>query len=282
MKPPPSNPSRIWWCATGPLTFLPIHAAGIYNQNSQPSGSCVSDFVVSSYTPTVSTLLEKANASDVEQKTSSKVLLISQTISSDGYHTSGTTHEIDSAMKMIGVDSCLHLEGSAATVSRVKQEMGACNWVHFACSANQDTQDPLKSGLALHDGRLELLDIMQLRVPQCKLAFLSACETSAGDERLPDEAVHLAAGMLAAGCRGVVGTMWTIQDRYAAEVTASFYEYLAAEKRNNNDGGGPGNPRLDSSMAAYALHHAVQRLRKQTGDTDDGLLTWIPYVHFGL
>ena len=232
--------------------------------------------MVSSYTPTVSALLDKVKA--VEESTSSKVLLVSQTSALDGHQTPGTRQEIESVLKVLSPDSCIHLEGSAATVSQVKQEMGRCNWVHIACGADQNVQDPLKSGMSLHDGRLELLDIMELRTPQCEFAFLSACQTATGDERLPDEAVHLSAGMLAAGCQGVVGTMWAIKDEYGAEVSKSFYEYLVAEKRDNNAGG----PRLDSSRAAYALHHAMQCLRKQTGDTEDGLLDWIPYVHFGL
>src|SRR3984957_12976421 len=50
------NPPRIWWCPTGPLTFLPIHAAGLYNTGDP--GFKTSDFVTSSYTPTLTTLVE--------------------------------------------------------------------------------------------------------------------------------------------------------------------------------------------------------------------------------
>jgi hypothetical protein len=41
---------RMWWCPTGLLAFLPLHAA------LRPgSGECALDFVVSSYTPTCAT-----------------------------------------------------------------------------------------------------------------------------------------------------------------------------------------------------------------------------------
>ncbi|KAJ6522099.1 hypothetical protein DFH09DRAFT_938562 [Mycena vulgaris] len=40
------------------------------------------------------------------------------------------------------------------------------------------------------------------------LAVLRACQTAMGDEKLPDEAVHLAASLLFAGFRSVVATMW--------------------------------------------------------------------------
>ena len=40
------------------------------------------------------------------------------------------------------------------------------------------------------------------------LTFLSVCETAKGDNAPPDQAIHLAAAMLFAGCKSVVGTMW--------------------------------------------------------------------------
>ena len=42
------------------------------------------------------------------------------------------------------------------------------------------------------------------------LAFLSACETAAVDEDVPDEVMHLAASMLFSGFHSVVGTMWCV------------------------------------------------------------------------
>jgi len=280
-QPNPSNPTRLWWCATGPLAFLPIHAAGIYGQDIQSPGSCVSDYVVSSYTPTISVLLEKVKASSAGQRSpSSKVLFVSQPHTPNLPSIPGTTREINVVSKKlaIGAETCksLHLEGSAATVSRVRQEMETHGWVHLACHASQDTHSPLRSGFFLHDGRLELLELMKLKVPQCQLAFLSACQTSTGDETLSEEAVHLAAGMLAVGYQGVVATMWSIKDTYAPEVAGDFYEYLVEKGKNE------GSMQLESANAAHALHHATQRLRMEIGDTEDALLTWVPYVHFGL
>ena len=234
--------------------------------------------MVSSYTPTVSALLEKVKALKIERPRTSKVLLVSQPHTPGLSPIPGTTQEIGAVREKLGTEACesLCLEGSVATVSQVKQEMGLCGWVHLACHASQATHDPLKSGFFLHDGRLELLDIMKQKIPHCELAFLSACQTSTGDEKLSEEAVHLAAGMLAAGYQGVVATMWSIRDKYAPEVAGAFYEYLLEKGMDK------GNARLDCSSAAYALHHAMQCLRKKIGDSEGALLTWVPYVHFGL
>ncbi|MEV0231903.1 CHAT domain-containing protein [Nonomuraea sp. NPDC050786] len=51
--------SRIWWCPTGPLTTLPLHATGRH----RPGGTTTwaGEYVVSSYTPTLQALLRARN-----------------------------------------------------------------------------------------------------------------------------------------------------------------------------------------------------------------------------
>jgi len=169
----------------------------------------------------------------------------------------------------------LRLEGESASISRVKLEMESHESIHLACHATQDLENPLKSGFYLHDGRLELSEIMKQKFTIRELAFLSACQTSTGTEKLSEEAVHLAAGMLAAGYRSVVATMWSIKDKYGPVVAEGFYKYLM------ESGKASGNQGLDSSGAAHALHRAIQDVRETLGDTEQGLLTWVPYVHFG-
>jgi len=169
------------------------------------------------------------------------------------------------------IDTLL-LEDAEATTDKVKTEMKARGWVHFACHGIQDVNDPLKSGVHLHDGRLELLEIMRQQKSNPGLAFLSACQTSKGDLKLSEEVVHLAAGMLASGYRGVVGTMWNISDMHGPEFAKEFYQYLLEEK---------GSEGLDSTQAAYALDHAMRKVRDSLGEGDNAFLTWVPYVHFG-
>lgn len=62
----------------------------------------------------------------------------------------------------------------------------------------------------LEDGPLTISRIMREHIPHDALAFLSACETAAGDRGRPDEHMHLAASMLFAGFQGVVGTLWCV------------------------------------------------------------------------
>jgi len=277
--PSSSEPTRIWWCPTGPLAFLPLHAAGMYSRNGRtPPGSCISDFAVCSYTPTVSSLLEKLKEADSAQPPeSSKLLIISQPNTPGCLPIPETTKEMNSILKTIRTytGEPHHLEGESASVSQVKLEMESYGSIHLACHASQSLDNPLKSGFYLHDGRLELAEIMKQKFAVRQLAFLSACQTSTGTEKLSEEAVHLAAGMLAAGYRSVVATMWTIKDRYGPIVAESFYKDLMERGKT------AGKPGLDSSGAAHALHHAIQDIRDTVGDSEQGLLTWVPYVHFG-
>ncbi|TFY69727.1 hypothetical protein EVG20_g3025 [Dentipellis fragilis] len=104
-------------------------------------------------------------------------------------------------------------------------------------------------------------------------AFLSACQTSAGDEALSDEAVHLAAGMQMAGYRSVVATMWSIKD--GPTVASEFYRRIFD------------NGRPDCTRATHALHDAVIHLREDAGknqalptsDSCDGFNSYILNKH---
>jgi len=229
--------------------------------------------MISSYTPTVRSLNNKFFASSTSSKCTS-LILISQPNTpglSSIPSTRKETHDLEALMKGTAIDALL-LEDSEATREKVKAEMKSRSWVHFACHGVQDVHQPLESGLCLHDGRLELLEIMKQQIPNLDLAFLSACQTSKGDLKLSEEVVHLAAGMLAAGYRGVVGTMWSISDMHGPEFATEFYQYLIREK---------GSEGLDSTQAAYALDHATRKVRESLGEGDTAFLTWVPYVHFG-
>lgn len=147
--------------------------------------------------------------------------------------------------------------------------MAKHSWIHLACHAIQDATDPLKSAFAFQDGMLDLATIMQKSLVHADFASLSACQTASGDEKLPEEAVHLAAGMLMAGYRSVLATMWSIADVDAPLIADEIYATLLK---------GDGEP--DSGRAAYALHDAVAKLRERVGE-DAPFTRWVPFIHVG-
>ncbi|KAL5641639.1 hypothetical protein ACGC1H_001946 [Rhizoctonia solani] len=142
------------------------------------------------------------------------------------------------------------------------------DWVHLACHANQNVEDPTKSGFYLHDGTLDLAAITRRSFRNKGLAFLSACQTATGDEKLPDEAVHLASGMLMAGYPSVIATMWSVSDEDAPFVANRVYSQLMKTGKIGN------------GEVGRALHDAVAELRGRIGEKE--FIRWVPYIHIGL
>jgi len=73
-----------------------------------------------------------------------------------------------------------------------------------------------------------------MTLPEAEFAFLSACQTAAGDEKLLEETVHLAAGMLVAGYQSVVVTMWSIKDNDAPMIADEVYSKLFSGLQPDN------------------------------------------------
>jgi CHAT domain-containing protein len=175
--------------------------------------------------------------------------------------------ELEYIERHIGVREHIVLSGREGTKQSVTKAMQYSNWLHLACHGSQRQDEPTKSGLILEDGHLTLEEIIKLDLPNAEFAYLSACQTTTGEEKLSDEAAHIAGGMLLAGYRGVVATMWSIQDDLAPEVADEFYRRIME---------GEGRP--DNRKAAEALHHSIQKLRKKGVP----LTSWIPFVHLGV
>jgi CHAT domain-containing protein len=156
-------------------------------------------------------------------------------------------------------------EGAAATVESVSQQLGTHAWAHFSCHGQQQLDSPSDGGLLLHDG---MLAIKQLTTQQQhgEFAFLSACKTAVGGINLPDEVITLAAALRFAGWRHVIGTLWSVPDNTAADITTDVYEALAQHSE------------LRPANAAQALHAAVVRQRDASPERPSA---WAPFIHAG-
>ncbi|KAG8714454.1 hypothetical protein FRC11_008406 [Ceratobasidium sp. 423] len=262
-NPPASELPHITWYTTGELSSLPIHAAGIY----QDPKSCVSDYVVSSYVPSLAAIL--ATRSDAIAPVAHSNILAIGMETTPGYSSlPGTTAEIAHIQRHAGSSiTYTELTKSEATTSAVLDTMERHDWVHLACHAHQSVANPTESGFFLHNGTLNLASIMRRSFKNKGLAFLSACQTAMGDNNLPDETVHLASGMLTAGYPSVIATMWSVWDKDAPFVADKVYGYLLKDGK------------MDHRESARALHHAILELRKEIGD--DEFMRWVPFIHMG-
>ncbi|KAF6746417.1 CHAT domain-containing protein [Ephemerocybe angulata] len=239
------------------------------------------DLVVPNGTPVLSSPSRRRNLWRNRQSVNPKasgLLLTNQPDAPGASPIPGTTKEVRSIFKQAEASGVrvLKLEGDEMSVAGCLNRMQDFSSIHLACHGSQNAAEPLQSHFLFHKGPLELGTILRSNLKHADLAFLSACQTSTGQGKLSDEAVHLTAGMLAAGYYRVIGTMWSIGDVPAQEVSTAFYEYLFSHQHEN------GSAKFDGTLSAVALHHATQQLRLSINDSEHSLLTWIPFVHFGL
>jgi CHAT domain-containing protein len=121
----------------------------------------------------------------------------------------------------------------------------------------------------MRDEPLTLLDIMNRDIPHAEFAFLSACHTAVGDQEMPDEVVHLAAGLQFSGFKSVVGTLWEVNDGVARHVVEAFYTNMF---KNSKDDGV-----MDCTKAAWALNRATRSVK-----TKVPLEQRMVFIHIGV
>ncbi|UZI27941.1 CHAT domain-containing protein [Streptomyces sp. VB1] len=258
------TPPRMWWVPTGPLTVLPLHAAGL----SATPGANTLDRVVSSYTTTVRELVRtRARPSSPTRRTLAVALR----------HTPGAAElgraesETRALAQHLPVE--LTLTGPRANYRSVLDALPHHTWAHIACHAVSAADADSGGHLLLHDHAERLLttaDIARLRLDQAELAYLSACDTLRGRDALADEAMHITGAFHTAGFTQVIGTLWPVDDEEAAEIAKDFYANVTTDPDFSSGSGALG--------AAHALHEAVRARREQNPDTPT---LWGAHVHYG-
>ena len=262
--PPPDQPwPRMWWCPTGPLTLLPLHAAGYHDQADPPARRTVLDRVVSSYTPTLRALLEARRPLGSPPE-DARILIVALADTADEAPLAAVHRERDLLASRFSPKATL-LEGAHATAAAVQEDLSRHRWAHFCCHGGQDLTDPSQGGLLLHDRTLTIAEI-SARQHNGEFAFLSACMTAVGGVNLPDEAITLAAALHYTGYRQVIGTLWSVYDETAADVAELVYANLTSSGT------------FAPGRSAHALHHAIRHLRdiKQLATS-----AWTPFTHTG-
>lgn len=257
---------RIWWCPTGTLGALPIHAAGLCSPCEEEN---LSSLYISSYTPTLSALISARENYKNRSGSSTPNVLIVGVPGSVGYTPLyGVLQECHVVRGFIprGKD----LIGTDATHAAVFENLPAHPWIHFACHGYHDTMQPIASSrFLLHSDSLTLRDFMIARSPEAELAFLSACDSAtSGRDNTPDEVLHLAAAAQFSGFHTVVGTLWWMADIDGMDIAKEFYGFLLC--RGTRD--------VDLTDAAEALHRATRKLQHNGVPPR----RWASFIHVGL
>ncbi|WP_436532516.1 CHAT domain-containing protein [Actinoplanes sp. HUAS TT8] len=252
---------RLWWCPTGPLTLLPIHAAG---HHGDASAAAVIDRVVSSYTPTLRALAQAREPLSAPM-VADRMLVVTQADTPGQRDLKGVVGDLAMIRELLP-DRRTEIQGTAATRDRVLAELTRHRWVHFSCHGTQDLVDPSRGGLILHDGIMTIPDVAAGRF-HVDYTGIAACKTATGGVPLLDESVTLAAALHFTGHRHVVATLWSVYDTIG---TTDLFRDVYCRMTT----GGALRP----ERCAGALHEAVRKLRHaHPGEPS----VWTPFIHTG-
>jgi CHAT domain-containing protein len=115
--------------------------------------------------------------------------------------------------------------------------LGTARVIHVATHGEANESEPSRSGLWLAaptdsaaPGFLSVGDIAGLKL-SADLVTLSACETGVGRLERGEGVIGLTRAFLASGARGVVVSLWPVNDRSTARLMETFYESLLKKKR---------------------------------------------------
>ncbi len=140
-----------------------------------------------------------------------------------------------------------------ATEAAVRRRISGAQLLHLATHGRLSEEAPLASALALANGEeLNLYEIMGMRL-QAELAVLSACDTGRGVATSGDDVLGLTRGILAAGAKGAVVSLWEVDDLSTSLLMLRFYEALQS-----------------GAAPAAALQQAQQHLRESGEEAAGG------------
>jgi tetratricopeptide (TPR) repeat protein len=263
---PDREQQRLWWCPSGALAFLPLHAAGYHESRFDNVPRTVVDQVVSSYLPTVRSLSYTRRPASPPAPGGGRALVVAMPHTPDAADLPAATDEARLLSEALGTQARV-LTPPEATRDTVTAAMREYPWAHFACHGDSKLADPSASRLLLQDYAsrpLTVLDVIGLRLDGAEFAYLSACSTARTGAQLPDEAIHLAAAFHLAGYRHVIGTLWPTGDRAALAFATGTYPVLLADR--------------DASRAASTLHDTIVALRLIHAARPS---VWAGHIHLG-
>ncbi|MEX0171234.1 CHAT domain-containing tetratricopeptide repeat protein [Streptomyces sp. LMG1-1-1.1] len=259
--PAGARPPRVWWIPTGPLAFLPLHAAGHHGEGA---GRTVLDRTVSSYAPTVRALAQSRRPADTPPAPSFLVVAVPEAPAARPLP--GAAEEATAVAGML--TGARLIAGADATRDAVVTALGDHTWLHFCGHGAAEPATASGSRLLVHDHLdhpLTVAALARLDLPSAELAYLSACTTARSGFTAMDEALHLAGGLHLAGFRHVLGSLWEIDDTVSLRIAARVYAGLGA-------------PHPVAARAAHALHDAVRETRDRYPATPS---LWAAYIHVG-
>ena len=126
------------------------------------------------------------------------------------------------------VPGSVALTGEDATEGAVRQRLSAFPVLHFATHGALFEEAPFLSSILLAEGEaLTVYELMGLRL-EADLVVLSACSSGRGATTGGDDVLGLTRGLLGAGARVAVVSLWPVDDLSTCLLMCAFYRRLGA------------------------------------------------------
>jgi CHAT domain-containing protein len=165
--------------------------------------------------------------------------------------------ELESVAKM--VPEAEVFLGSDASSNVLRQRGSRSRLIHIAAHGFFRQDNPMFSGIRLGDTFLTLHDLYGLKLAADQVT-LSGCSTGLSVVAGGDELIGLMRGLLAAGARTLLLTLWDVHDRSTAEFMKEFYSRM-----------------YDGRDRSAALREAMQEIRKSYPHP----YYWAPFILVG-
>jgi tetratricopeptide (TPR) repeat protein len=136
------------------------------------------------------------------------------------------------------------LLNSDATRSALYEIGSQCRFIHIASHGYYRQDSPMFSGIKMGDSVLSLYDLYRFKL-RAELIVLSGCATGVSTAAAGDELLGLVRGLVYAGARAALLTLWDVQDRSTLEFMKHFYTYL-----------------MNGESKTAALQKSVQNIRE--------------------
>ena len=139
--------------------------------------------------------------------------------------------EAQTVAQLCQVSPDKHLQGAEATVSKYRELLKQINRLLSSHHAVSRIDNNLESALMLAENqKITLGELLTpaYRFPELEEVFLSCCETNLGTPQPTDDILTLNTGFLSAGARGVISTLWEVND-LASCIFSIIYHRLRAE-----------------------------------------------------
>lgn len=161
----------------------------------------------------------------------------------DGVYTRlpGTQSEAEAIARLVPRDKGLFKQGFAANyAAATSEQLKQYRFLHFATHGILNSQYPERSGMVLSllnergDLQRSLLSAANTFNLQLStdLVVLSGCDTSLGKQVNGEGLIGLTSGLMYAGSKQVISTLWPINDRVTAELMTGLYTSILQEQRS--------------------------------------------------